>query len=98
MPFGLPYFFCKLVDDELAGEPADGHVVAVNVAGVVGLENVALQADHGNAGRHRFAHYGRQSGALIGRDDQQVGLLADEGLHLRHLFAVVLLRIGDRQT
>ncbi len=43
------------------------------------------------------AHDGGQGGALIRRDDQQVGLLANERLHLRDLFAVILLRVGDDQ-
>ena len=79
------------------GETADRHIVAVDVAGVIGLQDVALQTDGRDLGLHRLAHDRGQGGALIGSDDQQVGLLANEGLHLRHLFAVVLLRVGDDQ-
>ncbi len=94
---GLAVLLRQVVHDELSGEAADGDVVAVHVGGVVGLEDVALQADHGDLRLHSLSHDGGQRGALIGGDDQKVGLLAYEGLHLRDLFAVVLLRVADHE-
>src|ERR1035438_8936461 len=74
-----------------------GGIVAAYVSGVVRLQDVALQADRGDLGFHGLAHHRGEGGALVGRHDQQIGLLADEGFHLSHLLAVVLLRIGDDQ-
>ena len=90
-------FFGQVVHDELARHAADRHVVAVYVGGEIGLQDVALQADHRDLCIHRLPHHRGQRGALVGRDNQQVRLLADEGLHLRHLLAVVLLRVADHQ-
>ena len=67
----------------------------MHVGGVVGLEDVALQTDHGDSGLHSLPHDGGEGGAFVGGDNKQIGLLPDEGLHLRHLFAVVLLGIAD---
>ena len=87
-------FALERIDDELAGQAPDGVVVAVHVGGVVRLQDVALQADHGDVRLHRLAHHGGERGALVRRHDQQIRLLPDERLHLRHLLAVVLLRVG----
>ena len=86
-----------MVHDELPRQAADGDVVAVHVRGVIRLQDVALQADHGDLRFHGLPHHGGQRRTLVGRHDQQVGFLADEGLHLRHLLAVILLRVADHQ-
>ena len=78
-------------------QPPDGHVVAVHVGGVVRLQDVALQANHGDLGIHGLPHHGRECSPLVGRHDQQVRLLPDESFHLRHLLAVVLLCVADDQ-
>ena len=63
--FRRAVFLGQIVDDELAGQAPDLHVVAVNIGGVVGLQDVALQADHGDVRLHRLAHHGGQRGPFI---------------------------------
>jgi DNA phosphorothioation-dependent restriction protein DptG len=89
--------FGQVIDDELARKAADGGVVAMNISGVIRLQNVAFQADHRDVRLHRLPHDGSERGTLVRRDDQQVGLLANERFHLRDLFTVVLLRVGNHQ-
>ena len=72
-------------------------VIHADIGGVVGLQDIALQADHRDAGLHRLAHHRGQRGAFVGRDDQDRRLLPDEGFDLGDLLAVVLLRIRDHQ-
>ena len=97
LPLRLAVLLRQVVHDELSRQAADGDVVAVHVGGVIRLQDVALQADDGDLRLHGLPHHGGQRRALVGRHDQQVRLLADEGFHLRHLLAVVLLRVADHQ-
>src|SRR5271165_1741221 len=86
-----------MIHDELAGHSPDGAIVASNVSGVIRLNDIALQADSTNTGRHGLAHDGGERSALVRRDNQQIGLLQDQCFDLRNLFAGILLAVANAQ-
>src|SRR5271165_4165419 len=86
-----------MIHDELAGHSPDGAIVASNVGGVIRLNDIALQADGTNTGRHGLAHDGGERSALVRRDNQQIGLLQDQRFDLRDLLAGVLLAVANAQ-
>ena len=74
---------------------ADGAIVAGDVGGVIGLGDIAFETNGWDSGGHGLAHHRSERRALVGSDDQKVGLLQDQRFNLGDLFAVILLAVRD---
>ena len=76
----------ELLGEVVGGRDADAVVVAADPGpvGALGGE-LAVDVDHRDALLHGLEGHRGQRAALVGQDDQRVGVLGDELLDLRHL-------------
>lgn len=84
-----------MIDDPLPGHLADLEIVAADPAGVVGFDDVALEAERGDARLHGLAHDLGQGVTLQQGDDEEVGFLTDGGLDLGDLLGGIGLAVVD---